>query len=282
MNATRLCRALSLLLMVIPLVGCSSSSLPTASPGKSLIQISIDWSDLARTNMQDTSVAFTSHEINAVGARLVYPGENASFTQAISKETAKKQGVITFEVPTSDQAHLYLVAVNTDTQTTFSYALTRNLVLEDNSVLPMTIAGFQWVEATWIVEDGYIDAVEKEYFELPDSHNEVMVQIIAQDVNEQEILNLIREQPARIIVTVIGSQGYVFGRGNQQISAEVIKQVGKENISIVATRNKIDTLQGRPLLVDTGDQEVNSLFDGYIRVITSYSSEITTKIKGLA
>ena len=93
---------------------------------------------------------------------------------------------------------------------------------------------------------------------------------------------LIGDQPARIIVTVIGNQGYVFGRGNQQISAEVIKQVGKENVLIVATRNKIDTLQGRPLLVDTGDQEVNSLFNGYIRVITTYSSELTTKIKGLA
>ncbi len=107
-------------------------------------------------------------------------------------------------------------------------------------------------------------------------------QLIAQDVNEQEILDLIQDQPAKIIVTVIGNQGYVFGRGNQQISAEVIKLVGKENVLIVATRNKLDALQGRPLLVDTGDQQVNSLFDGYVRVITTYNSESATKIKGLA
>ncbi len=107
-------------------------------------------------------------------------------------------------------------------------------------------------------------------------------QLIAQDVNEQEMLGLIRGQPAKIVVTVIGNQGYVFGRGNQQISAEVIKQVGKENIRIVATRNKIEALQGRPLLVDTGDHEVNSLFDGHTRVITTYNSEVVTKIKGLA
>lgn len=105
--------------------------------------------------------------------------------------------------------------------------------------------------------------------------------LIARDVNERQILELIQGEPAKIVVTVIGNQGYVFGRGNQQISAEVIKQVGWENVLIAATRSKINALQGRPLLVDTGDQEVNSLFDGYIRVITTYSVEVAVKIKGL-
>ncbi len=106
-------------------------------------------------------------------------------------------------------------------------------------------------------------------------------QLIAQDVNEQQILELIDGQRAKIIVTVIGNQGYVFGRGNQQISAEVIKRVGRQNILIAATRNKIDALEGRPLLVDTGNQEVNSLFKGFVRVITTYNSEVAAKIKGL-
>ena len=141
-------------------------------------------------------------------------------------------------------------------------------------------------ETLYIIGSGSSLSPIMEILDLPNSLLGIDVvrnrELIAQDVNEQEILELIGDQPARIIVTVIGNQGYVFGRGNQQISAEVIKQVGKENVLIVATRNKIDTLQGRPLLVDTGDQEVNSLFNGYIRVITTYSSELTTKIKGLA
>ena len=106
-------------------------------------------------------------------------------------------------------------------------------------------------------------------------------QLIARDVNEQEILELIQGRPAKIVVTVIGNQGYVFGRGNQQISAKVIKKVGPENILIAATRSKINALEGRPLLVDTGDPEVNSLFDGYVRVINTYGSELVAKIKGL-
>lgn len=140
-------------------------------------------------------------------------------------------------------------------------------------------------ETFYIVGSGSSLSPIMEILDLPNTLLGIDVvrnqQLIAQDVNEQQILELIQGQPAKIIVTVIGNQGYVFGRGNQQISAEVIKQVGKENILIVATRNKIDALQGRPLLVDTGDRGVNSLFNGYVRVITTYNSEFAAKIKGL-
>ena len=128
-------------------------------------------------------------------------------------------------------------------------------------------------ETLYIIGSGSSLAPIMEILDLPNSLLGIDVvrnlQLVAQDVNEQRILDLIRGEPAKIIVTVIGNQGYVFGRGNQQISAEVVKEVGKENILIVATRKKIEALQGRPLLVDTGDEGVNSLFDGYIRVITS-------------
>jgi predicted polyphosphate/ATP-dependent NAD kinase len=99
-------------------------------------------------------------------------------------------------------------------------------------------------------------------------------QLLAADANEQQILDLIKGEKAKIIVTVIGGQGYIFGRGNQQISAAVIRQVGKTNITVVATREKILSLEYGRLLVDTGDEEVNKVLCGYTRMVTGYKEEL--------
>ena len=106
-------------------------------------------------------------------------------------------------------------------------------------------------------------------------------ELIASDVNEKEILKYIEGNKVKIIVTVIGGQGYIFGRGNQQISGQVVKKVGKENIIIIASKQKLMSLEGRPLLVDTGDDEVNSMFNGYMKVRTSYTEEAIHMVKGL-
>ncbi len=105
--------------------------------------------------------------------------------------------------------------------------------------------------------------------------------LIASDVNEKEILEHIGDNKAKIIVTVIGGQGYILGRGNQQLSANVIRKVGKENIQIIATKRKLMDLGRRPLLVDTGDEEVNNMFNGYMKVRTSYTEEVVHMVKGL-
>jgi len=101
--------------------------------------------------------------------------------------------------------------------------------------------------------------------------------IVAKDVNEQQILQAIQGKKAKIIVTPIGGQGFVFGRGNQQISSKVIRKVGKENVIVVATENKMKHL--RRLKVDTGDPKLDAEFAGTIKVVTDYNIETVVKIE---
>ncbi|HID72231.1 MAG TPA: ATP-NAD kinase, partial [Thermoplasmata archaeon] len=102
--------------------------------------------------------------------------------------------------------------------------------------------------------------------------------LFAKDVNEKEILTYLNKfKKAKIIVSVIGSQGFVFGRGNQQISAEVIKKVGKNNIFILATPEKLRETE--VLRVDTGDENLDKELAGYVRVISGYHEMVLRKIE---
>ena len=97
--------------------------------------------------------------------------------------------------------------------------------------------------------------------------------LLRQDATERDLLTYLDETPGQIVVTPIGGQGYLFGRGNQQISAEVIARVGFDNIVVIATPSKLAALRGEPLRVDTGDEALDALLRGYRRVITGYGME---------
>ena len=102
--------------------------------------------------------------------------------------------------------------------------------------------------------------------------------LVGKDLNEEQLLALIDGKAAKLVVTVIGGQGYVFGRGNQQISPAVIRQVGRENVIIVATKSKLGELEG-PLLADTGDPDCDNYLSGYVRVVTGYGVFTSRKLE---
>lgn len=103
-------------------------------------------------------------------------------------------------------------------------------------------------------------------------------QIIARDINEKQIIEATKGKPAKIIVTPIGGQGFIFGRGNQQISAKVIRQVGLDNIVVIATKSKLDKLKS--LRVDTGDVELDTKFRIHgVRVVSDYKTTLEMTVE---
>jgi predicted polyphosphate/ATP-dependent NAD kinase len=90
--------------------------------------------------------------------------------------------------------------------------------------------------------------------------------VIGRDLASRALEELVQRRPGRLILGIVGGQGFVFGRGNQQISAPVIHNVGRDNIILLASQQKLLAL-GEPLLrADTGDRAVDALLEGYIRV----------------
>ncbi len=102
--------------------------------------------------------------------------------------------------------------------------------------------------------------------------------LVASDLDARGLYQQIRDKQCKLVITLIGGQGHVFGRGNQQLSPEVIKAVGRDNIWLLATKTKLNSLQGRPLRVDTNDFELDRALGGLIRVITGYHDEVLVRV----
>lgn len=99
--------------------------------------------------------------------------------------------------------------------------------------------------------------------------------LIIKDASERALLELLakekgagKENGVKIIVSPIGAQGFILGRGSQQISASVLKAVGAENLIIVSTPHKLSELSH--LLVYTGDIDLDKTLSGRLLVVTGY------------
>ena len=103
--------------------------------------------------------------------------------------------------------------------------------------------------------------------------------LAGRDVTEEDLLRLLDTHPeAHIVVTAIGGQGHIFGRGNQQISPTVIRRVGTAAITVIATQTKLLSLEGRPLLVDTGDPALDAELGGYAKVVSGLGERTMYKV----
>ncbi|MHA1660679.1 MAG: ATP-NAD kinase family protein [Promethearchaeota archaeon] len=102
--------------------------------------------------------------------------------------------------------------------------------------------------------------------------------LIDKDINEKGILDLLnKHENVKIIVSPIGGNGFIFGRGNKQFTPKVLRSVGKKNVIIVSTEDKVKGLQC--LRVDTGDIEVDNMLKGFGKVLIGYKEELIIEIE---
>ncbi|MHA1688982.1 MAG: ATP-NAD kinase family protein, partial [Promethearchaeota archaeon] len=92
--------------------------------------------------------------------------------------------------------------------------------------------------------------------------------IVAKDLNEKQILEYLKEgKNVKIILSPIGKQGFILGRGNLQFSPTVLKKIGPKNLIIISTKYKLSTIKDGVLRVDTRDPQLDEEFKGFYRVI---------------
>ena len=103
-------------------------------------------------------------------------------------------------------------------------------------------------------------------------------QCIAQDVSSAQLLKAIADGPSKLVVGVTGGHGFLFGRGNQQISSEVIAKVGRDHIDILATRTKLGALANQWLEVDTGDANLDRRLQGIYKVRSGYEDFLLVQV----
>lgn len=102
--------------------------------------------------------------------------------------------------------------------------------------------------------------------------------LIAKDLTAAQLLELSEQTPTKLVITLIGGQGHLLGRGNQQLSPALIRRIGKDNIIILATKTKLKALEGRPLIVDSGDPQLDRELCGYYKVITGYRDYVMYQV----
>ncbi len=169
---------------------------------------------------------------------LIQSGKTGSGSGRTIEEN--KQDIAQFMIENMEDNILYLLGPGTTIKT-----------ITDNLNLPKTLLG--------------IDAIYDN-------------KIIGRDLNEKAILELLNKyKKTIIIISPVGGQGFIFGRGNKQITPRVLRKVGKNNIKIIATTDKMRELVC--LRVDTGNIEIDKMLIGFGKVITGYKEELIVKIE---
>ena len=107
------------------------------------------------------------------------------------------------------------------------------------------------------------------------------------DLNEQKLLQIISQHvdsngdqmPRLLLLSPMGGQGFLIGRGNLQLSPEVLKTIGIDNILGVATPAKLIGLNA--VRIDTGEVELDKVFQTkrFIKILQGFRTTRLIRIE---
>ena len=100
-----------------------------------------------------------------------------------------------------------------------------------------------------------------------------------ENATSADLLNLASQHTLHVLVSFTRHQGFLLGRGNQQLSAEVLHALSwKQDATILGSRTKLATLDQRPMLVDTGDARLDQQLSGLVSVLTGYDDFLLYRV----
>lgn len=105
-------------------------------------------------------------------------------------------------------------------------------------------------------------------------------ELLAADVTANAMLRYAEQEALRVIITPTGGQGSLIGRGNQQLSPQLLRQIGRDALQVIATPAKLAALSGRPLRLDTHDSELDQAWTGLWVITTGYQQAALYAVAG--
>ena len=102
--------------------------------------------------------------------------------------------------------------------------------------------------------------------------------LLGADLGERGLLELIGDEPATLLIGVVGGQGALLGRGNQQLGPAVLRRIGAENVEVIAGLRKLLALEPPVLRVDTGDPVLDASLCGYRRVHVAPRRDVVYRV----
>ncbi len=98
--------------------------------------------------------------------------------------------------------------------------------------------------------------------------------LLARDLYAAQIQDAVAQAPLTLVLSPTAPQGHLIGRGNQQLTPEVLRALGLHQIQVLATPGKLAALRGRPLRIDSGDAELDRDFARHVEVIVGYGQRV--------